>query len=69
MADLYHKPSNTIIEVNGPSHYIKKFEGDKIVVTDELNGRTLAKVNKLKSLGYRVATINYQQIQIESTKE
>jgi very-short-patch-repair endonuclease len=34
VADFYHKPSKTIIEVNGPSHYIKKFEGEKIVVSD-----------------------------------
>jgi hypothetical protein len=34
VADFYHAPSKTIIEVNGPSHYLKKFDGKNIIVSE-----------------------------------
>lgn len=69
VADFFHKPSKTIIEVNGPSHYIKKFEGHNIVVTDQLNGRSSAKMTKLREKGFKCATINFNLIKSDSTDE
>ncbi len=60
VADLFHTPTNTVIEVNGPSHYIKHFEANSIVVTEKLNGRSTMKFNKIKIIGYNVAAINFQ---------
>ncbi len=48
--------------MNGPSHYIKKFDGDKIVTTDQLNGRSTSKERRIKKLGYEIVTINYCHI-------
>jgi very-short-patch-repair endonuclease len=69
VADFYHTPSKTIIEVNGPSHYVKKFDGDSLVVTDQLNGRSVSKFNRLKSAGYNVSAINFQQMKVDATNE
>ena len=55
--------TNTIIEVNGPSHYIKKIENTHIIVTEELNGRSQAKANRLIEKGYKFVPINFNEIQ------
>lgn len=49
IADFYLPESKVLVEVNGPSHYIKKIdqETNSIIVTRDLNGRTLAKKNKI----------------------
>ena len=50
VADFYLPGRKTLIEVNGPSHYIKKFDPlqNDIKVTSELNGRSLAKERRFQ---------------------
>ena len=62
VADFYLPESKTLIEVNGPSHYIKRLDPANpktVIVSHDLNGRTLAKQRKIESLGYKQVTINY----------
>lgn len=59
----------TIIEINGPSHYIKKIVEGKIIVTDQLNGRSLIKEKNLLEQGYRLVTINYQEFAEKRSRE
>jgi len=60
-----------IIEVNGPSHYIKKIKmpENKITITPELNGRTAAKEKRLAQLGYKFVTINYLDVSKKENPE
>ena len=64
VADFYLPSSKTVIEVNGPSHYIKRIQQPEnfILVTSELNGRSIAKERKVKHLGYKLVTINFNDI-------
>jgi len=59
----------TIIEINGPSHYIKKIVEGKIIVTDQLNGRSLLKEKNLLEQGYKLVTINYQEFAEKRSRE
>lgn len=40
IADFFLPSKNLIVEVNGPTHYIKRIENGLLVVSDELNGRS-----------------------------
>jgi hypothetical protein len=64
VADFYLPSSKTVIEVNGPAHYIKRIKQPEnfIIVSSELNGRTLAKERRVKHLGYKLVTINFIDI-------
>jgi very-short-patch-repair endonuclease len=59
VADFYLPSSNTVLEVNGPQHYIKKIENGKIVITDTLNGRTRVRQLKVNELGYKIVSLEY----------
>ena len=64
VADFYLPSIKTVIEVNGPSHYIKRIRQPEnfIFVTSELNGRSLAKERRVKHLGFKLVTINFNAI-------
>ena len=60
IADFYLEDKQTVIEINGPPHYIKKFEGDSLIVTDELNGRSKLKDERLKALGLKTIHLRFE---------
>lgn len=51
--DAYLPKYNTIIEVNGPTHYIYDIDTDE----QEVNNNTFFKESILRKLGYKVLSI------------
>lgn len=68
-ADFFLPGTKTIIEINGPSHYLKRIVDGKITVTDQLNGRTRIKEQNLLDQGYKLVTINYQEFAERKSRE
>jgi len=60
-ADFFFPSKGVIVEINGPSHYIKNIVDGKIKVTDELNGRSKNKEKSFKDMGLKLVIINYQE--------
>lgn len=67
VADFYLPSKNLLVEVNGPTHYIKRIQDGKVVVTDELNGRTRAKMQRIRDSGLNIASINFTTFSGEKT--
>lgn len=59
VADFFLPSKNLIVEINGPTHYIKKIVDGRVIVTDELNGRTRAKENRVRDEGLNIVSINF----------
>ena len=65
VVDFYQPDLKLVIEVCGPQHFLKKYDGHKIETTLQLCGKTAVKVRRLEREGYKVVILNYQEFDLK----
>lgn len=69
VADFYFPKKKVVLEINGPSHYIKRIVDGKIEVTNELNGRALQRDLRVRETGLKLVNISFKEFDQPRSKE
>lgn len=69
VADFYFPKKKVVLEINGPSHYIKRIVDGKIEITNELNGRALQRDLRVRETGLKLVNISFKEFDQPRSKE